>query len=267
MWLLSLLWVEKGKGRRHLGLTWNRGQLMIQFREAFLLSLRLGIFAAASQVVSNRHHSPSPTAQRSLSDLTSRAMLGSAVAHFTCVTCVRAHSSVPPLLCIRSMIMQHATRAIYTRFASPSQPAGLPPYSRPLLMRGQETVPALTELALWIPTPAPTDYMYIVLQLLHTGGKTVCKGHHLATATATFRGAVSTSDSIHTVVLLARSLARAKMVRRSAIYSMATRAPFLLEVQPNLLVLLQQLHRDRLAWRSNGYGLSRPPILALPPVA
>lgn len=112
MWLLSLLWVEKGKGRRHLALTWNRGQLMIQFREAFLLSLRLGIFAAASQVVSNRHHSPSPTAQSSLSGLTSRAMLGSAVAHFTCVTCVRAHSSVPPLLCIRSMIMQHATRAI-----------------------------------------------------------------------------------------------------------------------------------------------------------
>lgn len=57
MWLPSLLWVEKGKGRRHLGVTWNRGQLMIQFREAFLLSLRLGIFAAASQVVSNRHHS------------------------------------------------------------------------------------------------------------------------------------------------------------------------------------------------------------------
>lgn len=35
MWLLSLLWAGKGKGRRHLGVTWNRGQLMIQFREAF----------------------------------------------------------------------------------------------------------------------------------------------------------------------------------------------------------------------------------------
>lgn len=35
MWLLSLLWAEKGKGRRHMGLTWNRGLLVVQFRELF----------------------------------------------------------------------------------------------------------------------------------------------------------------------------------------------------------------------------------------
>lgn len=38
---------------------------------------------------------------------------------------------------------------------------------------------------------------------------------------------------IHTIVLLARSLARAKMVRRSAIYNTAIQAPFLLEAQPD----------------------------------
>lgn len=71
----------------------------------------------------------------------------------------------------------------------------------------------------------------------------------------------STSHFIHIIVLLARSLARAKMVRRSAIYNTAIQAPFLLEAQPTELVLLQPLHRDRLARRSNGFGLSTLPSL------
>lgn len=119
MWLLSLLWAEKGKGRRHLGLTWNRGQLMIQFREVFFFPYR---FAWASCCSVSGRFQQTPLTSRPLpiapcSGLSSRGMLGSAVAHFSCVACVLcmvcAHSSVPPVLCIASMIMQRTVRAIW----------------------------------------------------------------------------------------------------------------------------------------------------------
>lgn len=126
LWLLSLLWAGKGKGRRHLDWTWNRGQLMIQFREVFF-----SLIASPGHLLQRLRSFPtdtthlSPTAQRSLSGLSSRGMLGSAVVNFSCVAWACAHSSVPPVLCIRS-IMQHAARAIWPCMAITRWPAGLP---------------------------------------------------------------------------------------------------------------------------------------------
>ena len=123
MWLLSLLWVEKGKGRRHLGLTWNRGQLMIQFREAsfpYRLAWAFLLQRLRSFPTDTTHH-PVTLARcpvLPVRPVVSRhAWLGRcSITCFSCVTRVPQYvhtASVPPLLCIRNMIMQHAAGAIW----------------------------------------------------------------------------------------------------------------------------------------------------------
>lgn len=83
--------------------------------------------------------------------------------------------------------------------------------------------------------------MYTVHAPLHTGGESAWKGRPLAhqctrqppearsqQLRSSHRPAISS-----TIVLLARSSARAKMVRRSAIYNTGIHAPFLLRALPN----------------------------------
>lgn len=104
---------------------------MIQFREVFFpLSLRLGIVLQRLRSFPTDTTHLSPTAQRSLfRPVVSRhAWLGRCTPLVRCMCAVVcAHSSVPPVLCIPSMIMQHTVRAIWARISlSQDGPAGLP---------------------------------------------------------------------------------------------------------------------------------------------
>lgn len=102
-----------------MGLTWNRGQLMIQFREVFFfffLSPRLGTCCSVS---GRFQQTPLAVAQCSafpvrLSVLTLEAcMLGLAVAHFS--RALRVYMRARLYHPLMHKIMQHAARAIWLR--------------------------------------------------------------------------------------------------------------------------------------------------------
>lgn len=172
---------------------------------------------------------------------------------FSCVAIVCAHSSVPPVLCIRSMIMQHAARAIWARISTMYHKIGHPAYRVEKLQDSRLTMDGRAGAVAGAGGTGRTCVAAGVVReatliKLASVGTYPHRYHVPYTCTAAHRwrvrverspsgtpGHPATSRnpaqllkssrqpaiSIHTIDLLARSLARAKMVRRSAIYNTA----------------------------------------------